>query len=204
MTKPREARAPGRFIRSCQGTYAEVKRTTKTRDGKWLYRLTYRNPDASRWQRIKYWPLHRFIDRMRGDVDVETFRQRLADHAPTVRGLVIVARSIAEFGLTVPQRFTAPLFAVWNFTNRCNLACRHCWVTPSLMRNEGTGGHVPLEKLLGACRAALPLGLRSVKLTGGEPLLYPDFSGLAYGVRRLGLSSARIEESFGQRFGEFR
>lgn len=129
---------------------------------------SYRNGDVPFSQRVKYWPVHAFIDRMRGDVPAETFRQRLAAHAPTVRGLVIVARSLARFGLTVPQRFAMPLFAVWNFTNRCNLSCRHCYQDS---RHAAIADELTLpEKLrlvdeLGA--AHLPM----LAFSGGEPTL---------------------------------
>ena len=131
----------------------------------------YGSPDATLWERIKYLPVNLFIDRMRGATDVATFRRRLADHAPTLRGLVIVARSIAEFGLTTPQRFAAPLFAVWNLTNRCNLACRHCYQDSEhkSLPDELT----PEEKLdlvdqMG--RAHMPM----LALSGGEPTLSRD------------------------------
>ena len=41
---------------------------------------------------------------------------------------------VAEFGLTAPQRFSAPLFAVWNFTNRCNLPASTATRTASTPR----------------------------------------------------------------------
>ncbi len=132
---------------------------------------SYRNPGASRWERIKYWPLHRFIDYMRGDVPVETFRRRLAEHAPTLRGLVIVARSIAEFALTLPQKFVAPLFAVWNLTNRCNLACRHCYQDSDhdrLADELSTDEKLRLVDEMG--RAHMPM----LALSGGEPTLSKD------------------------------
>jgi uncharacterized Fe-S cluster-containing radical SAM superfamily protein len=44
-------------------------------------------------------------------------------------------------------------------TEGCNLACQHCWVTPTLMRNQTTGGHVTAERLLRACRDARAVGL---------------------------------------------
>ena len=66
---------------------------------------------------------------------METFRTRISEHTSTVRGLVATARSVAEFGLTVPQRFSAPLFTVWNFTNRCNLQCRHCYQDSAMTRS---------------------------------------------------------------------
>ena len=132
---------------------------------------SYRNPDVGLSQRMKYWLLHRFIDRMRGDVDAETFRRRLAGHVPTVRGLVIVARSIAEFGLTVPQRFSFPLFAVWNFTNRCNLSCRHCY--------QDSGHRALADELTLAEKLELidDLGanhLPMLAFSGGEPTISRD------------------------------
>jgi len=72
-------------------------------------------------------------------------------------------------------------------TEGCNLACQHCWVTPALMGNHTTGGHVTAERLLRACRDARAVGLGAVKLTGGEPLLHPEFGPLVYGMRALGI-----------------
>jgi radical SAM protein with 4Fe4S-binding SPASM domain len=133
--------------------------------------ISYRNPDAPLGERMRYYPLHKLIDRFRGDTDVATFRRRLAGHGPTVRGLVIVARSVAEFGLTVPQRFVAPLFAVWNFTNRCNLRCRHCYqdsrhalLPDELSRNE------KLDVVDQMGRAHMPM----IAFSGGEPTLSDD------------------------------
>ena len=132
---------------------------------------SYRNPSAPVWQRLKYWLPHRFIDVMKGKTDAAVFRQKLAENIPTLRGLVVVARSIGEFGLTVPQRFSAPLFAVWNFTNRCNLACKHCYqdsqrtcIDQELMREE----KLALVDQMGA--AHMPM----LAFSGGEPTISPD------------------------------
>jgi len=142
---------------------------------------SYHNPDAPLSQRIKYWPIHRFIDRMRGDTDVATFRERLAGHGPTVRGLVIVARSIAEFGLTVPQKFAAPLFAVWNLTNRCNLSCRHCYQDSE---RSALDDELNLEEKLDLVdqmgRAHMPM----LAFSGGEPTISPDLPAVLDRARR--------------------
>jgi len=145
---------------------------------------SYRNPAAPRRQRLKYWPIHRLIDRLRGKVDAETFRRRLVEHAPTLRGLVVVARSLAEFGLTTPQRFVAPLFAVWNFTNRCNLACQHCYQDAG--RSAGDAELTLDEKLdlidqMG--RAHMPM----VAFSGGEPTLSDDLLPVLRRARRYGM-----------------
>jgi SynChlorMet cassette radical SAM/SPASM protein ScmF len=60
-------------------------------------------------------------------------------------------------------------------TGGCNLACRHCWIAPTFQPNGGTGGHLDYNLFALAIDEGLPLGLNSVKLTGGEPLLHPDF-----------------------------
>jgi len=60
-------------------------------------------------------------------------------------------------------------------TEGCNLACKHCWLAPTFQPNGGTGGHLDFKLLELAIEEGLPLGLSHVKLTGGEPLLHPDF-----------------------------
>jgi SynChlorMet cassette radical SAM/SPASM protein ScmF len=75
-------------------------------------------------------------------------------------------------------------------TEGCNLACRHCWLAPKL---DPDGTRYPVlspdlfEDIL---RQAKPLGLQSIKLTGGEPLLHPQISRLLAAVRREGLGLA--------------
>ncbi len=132
---------------------------------------SYRNSEAPRAERLKYWLVHRFIDRMRGKTEVETFRKRLAEHEPTVRGLVVTARSVAEFGLTVPQRFVAPLFAVWNFTNACNLACRHCYQDSEKSR---LADELTLEEKLDLVDQMGQAYMPMLAFSGGEPTLSKD------------------------------
>jgi SynChlorMet cassette radical SAM/SPASM protein ScmF len=60
-------------------------------------------------------------------------------------------------------------------TGGCNLACQHCYLTPAYQANGGTGGHLDYDLFALAIEEGLPLGLGNVKLTGGEPLLHPDF-----------------------------
>jgi SynChlorMet cassette radical SAM/SPASM protein ScmF len=60
-------------------------------------------------------------------------------------------------------------------TGGCNLACQHCYLAPKYQPNGGTGGHLDYNLFVLAVEEGLPLGLGGVKLTGGEPLLHPDF-----------------------------
>jgi SynChlorMet cassette radical SAM/SPASM protein ScmF len=58
----------------------------------------------------------------------------------------------------------------------CNLNCRHCWIDPDPETGDPSPGEfLPVELFRKVVLEALPLGLRSVKVTGGEPLLHPGF-----------------------------
>jgi SynChlorMet cassette radical SAM/SPASM protein ScmF len=70
-----------------------------------------------------------------------------------------------------------PLRAFYLYmSNSCNLACRHCWITPHFVNGKPDPGDViDFDALKSAVKEAKPLGLSSVKLTGGEPLLHPRY-----------------------------
>ncbi|MEQ8192462.1 MAG: radical SAM protein, partial [Candidatus Eremiobacterota bacterium] len=54
-------------------------------------------------------------------------------------------------------------------TKGCNLRCRHCWIEPA-----GETSHVELdfELFKSVIKQAKPMGLSTVKLSGGEPLFH--------------------------------
>lgn len=60
-------------------------------------------------------------------------------------------------------------------TGSCNLACQHCWLSPTFHPHGDTGDSLDYELFTLAIEEGLPLGLKHVKLTGGEPFLHPDF-----------------------------
>ncbi|CAK0745077.1 SynChlorMet cassette radical SAM/SPASM protein ScmF [Gammaproteobacteria bacterium] len=66
------------------------------------------------------------------------------------------------------------------------MACRHCWLAPKFDATGSRSTTLPVELFETAIRK--PLGLSGVKLTGGEPLLHPDFIHLLEIVRREELS----------------
>ncbi len=72
-----------------------------------------------------------------------------------------------------------PLRSIYFYlTPECNLACRHCWISPRF-RNTGIAKeYLPTALLSSIIGQALPLGLTSIKLTGGEPLLHPGILGI--------------------------
>jgi SynChlorMet cassette radical SAM/SPASM protein ScmF len=71
----------------------------------------------------------------------------------------------------IPSLGTIYMYA----SGACNLNCSHCWIDPVFQSEGGKSSlHLSPELVKKAVAQAKPLGLHSVKLTGGEPLLNPN------------------------------
>jgi len=145
---------------------------------------SYANAAAPLTHRLMYWPIHRFIDRTRGSVPRGTVRERLGQHVSTVRGLVVTARSVAQYGLTLPQRFVAPLIVVWNFTNRCNLKCRHCYQDSEHQRLPD---ELTLEEKLALVDQMGAAYVPMIAFAGGEPTVCKDLLPVLRRCRKYGI-----------------
>jgi len=69
-------------------------------------------------------------------------------------------------------------------TGSCNLNCRHCWIDPKFRESTKDIGYNEIESIV---KEAIPLGLKGVKITGGEPLLHPDIIKIIYGLHSLNM-----------------
>jgi radical SAM protein with 4Fe4S-binding SPASM domain len=134
---------------------------------------SYRDPGAPTLHKIRYMPFHMALDYFvaRTGIPRERAINKVFHHQPTVRTLVNTARSIAVRGLVAPQRFLAPLLVVWNITNACNLACKHCYQNATARRSK--------DELSRAEKIAVIDQLSDnyvpmVAIAGGEPLTDPD------------------------------
>ena len=88
------------------------------------------------------------------------------------RGTELVFRSLLQYGVTVPQKLAAPFLVVWNFTNLCNLRCKHCY------QNAGEAQlsrELTLEEKLRVIDQIDEMGMPLIALSGGEPTIHPDF-----------------------------
>ena len=86
------------------------------------------------------------------------------------RGLVNVLNGIAKFGVKKPFTPGAPFLVVWNFTQLCNLKCKHCYASAGKPHpNELTTQEAfkALDKLVDA-------GVNIIAFSGGEPLMRKD------------------------------
>ncbi len=85
------------------------------------------------------------------------------------RALASVLRGILYFGVKRPFVPGAPFLVVWDYTYRCNLKCKHCYITAG-------GFHRP-EMTLDERRKALDImadaGVTIIAFSGGEPLMGP-------------------------------
>lgn len=72
----------------------------------------------------------------------------------------------------LPAVAAGPTTLYWYMTNTCNQRCAHCWVTAG---TEFGKRAVRFGEIRTFLDDAIESGLRQVKLTGGEPMIYRDF-----------------------------
>ena len=108
-----------------------------------------------------------------------------AYHATTMEGHTTKATSSATKSTHCDVRLSQ-LYAY--LTAGCNLACRHCWLAPIFDMDGSSIGPIDPELLRLAVNEAKPLGLSTVKLTGGEPFLHPEFLSILEFLRSLELA----------------
>ena len=81
-----------------------------------------------------------------------------------------------------------PLTTIYYYVSaECNLRCRHCWIAPQFSNQIKT--FLRWDDLRPIFKEAIELGLTDVKLTGGEPLLHPEFASILQGLNSLGLNT---------------
>ncbi len=69
-----------------------------------------------------------------------------------------------------------PLHTLYLYiSGACNLSCKHCWIDPCFDEHANKNNkYLSLNKIKSALDESKPLGLKSIKLTGGEPFLHPE------------------------------
>ncbi len=102
------------------------------------------------------------------------------------RGVALVLKGLGLYGVTVPQKLPAPFLIVWNFTNMCNLRCKHCYQRASKpLPNE-----LSLEEKLMVVDQLDKAGVAAIALSGGEPTIHPHFYTILHEIASRGMYAA--------------
>jgi len=99
------------------------------------------------------------------------------------KGLTSTIKGLAWFGVTKPFVTGAPLFVVWNFTNRCNLRCKHCYQNAS----SSLPAELTTNEALCVVKELSDADVTSIAFSGGEPLVRQDFFEVAGSARDNGM-----------------
>ena len=72
-------------------------------------------------------------------------------------------------------------------TERCNNNCIHCYINLPANNEKARGRELSAKAIKSVLREAADLGCLTVRFTGGEPLLRPDFEEIYLAARNLGM-----------------
>jgi radical SAM protein with 4Fe4S-binding SPASM domain len=82
-----------------------------------------------------------------------------------------------------PARVLNGSIAIWNFTNRCNLSCLHCYSKADLNAVDS----LTTEKIIDTLPKLKANGIKFIIFSGGEPLTRKDIYDIASKCRELGI-----------------
>ena len=87
------------------------------------------------------------------------------------RAVNSIVHGFAEFGFNRPIQVHAPFLVVWNFTYKCNLKCKHCY----LDAGDNSKRDLSTEEAIKVVDQLADFGVTSLAFSGGEPLTRKDF-----------------------------
>ncbi|MEM4732832.1 MAG: radical SAM protein, partial [Desulfurococcaceae archaeon] len=80
-----------------------------------------------------------------------------------------------------------PEYVIWIFTAACNLDCLHCYTYRFRNLRE-----LPLSEKLRIARSIGETGVEYVNLTGGEPLIHPQFKDIVLELHKYGVEKSVV------------
>ena len=123
---------------------------------------------------------------MRNLLDPEDRAKLLSDARP-VRALPVFETKKRKYlPLAEPRPSDsehAPIFAVWETTLRCDLACRHCGSRAGVARPD----ELSTEECLDLVHQLAELGTREVAIIGGEAYLRDDWVDIIREIKKSGM-----------------
>src|SRR5471032_3241616 len=104
----------------------------------------------------------------------------IAPHAePSLRRKLPLAGPVRDI-----DRKWQPIYAVWEITLKCDLACRHCGSRAGHERTD----ELSTAECLDLVRQMAELGVRETTLIGGEAYLRADWLDIVRELKRHGMS----------------
>lgn len=106
----------------------------------------------------------------------------------------------------LPRYFKAPIFALWELTDRCNLSCIHCYYNS----NRKAEGELRTQEALDIIEQIVKMKVFEVYLTGGEALLREDWPILIQRLRQHNIqvgiitNGTQIDEAAAKKLAEFK
>ena len=84
-------------------------------------------------------------------------------------------------------RAGTPLAGNFELTPRCNFNCKMCYVHLSEAEQKRRGAELSADEWLSIAETARSQGMLFLLLTGGEPLIRPDFRYILSELKKMGL-----------------
>ena len=123
-------------------------------------------------KKLKLLPICAFVELGRMSFHVD--RGKMQDYFSqqvTRRGLSNIIKSVAEYGISKPLKLQAPFLVVWNYTDACNLRCKHCYQGAGKMSKD----ELSLDERLNIVDQLADNDVVAIAFSGGEALLRDDF-----------------------------
>lgn len=109
----------------------------------------------------------------------------------------------------LPKYFRAPVFCLWELTDRCNLSCIHCYYNSNRKGTEASS-ELNTTEALDIIRQLAEINVFEVYLTGGEALLREDWPVLIENLRKnkiqVGIitNGTQLDENVAKTLAEFK
>lgn len=98
-----------------------------------------------------------------------------------------IANPYEEYICAKASAKNIPIGGTFELVPTCNMNCKMCYVRMNKKEVDALGGYRPKEFWLDIAEQAMKEGLLFLLLTGGEPLLYPDFFSLYKALHDMGI-----------------
>ena len=118
--------------------------------------------------------------------------------------------TVEQFYIENARKKRIPINGSMELLPLCNLNCRMCYVRLTVEEVHALGGLQAADKWIALGRQMKEAGVLFLLLTGGEPLLFPDFRKLYLELRKMGFiitintNGTLVDGNWAEFFGKYR